>query len=91
MQPTGQQDALGQIIASITREILNPFIILVSAAAVLYFVWGVLKFVKGFDDDTSREDGKRHMIWGIIGISIMILTYVIINVIANTVGVPRPY
>lgn len=91
MQQSGNQDALGQLITSITREILNPFIILVSAVAVLYFVWGVLKFVKGFDDDTSREDGRRHMIWGIIGISVMILTYVIINVIANIVGVPRPY
>lgn len=91
MQQTGQQDALGQIISSISREILNPVIVFLAAAAVLYFIWGVLKFVKGFDDDTSREDGRRHMIWGIIGISIMILTYVIINVIANTVGVPRPY
>ncbi|OHA85329.1 MAG: hypothetical protein A2408_01210 [Candidatus Yonathbacteria bacterium RIFOXYC1_FULL_52_10] len=84
-------DPLGQLISSISREILNPFIVLISSAAVLYFVWGVLKFVKGFDDDTSREDGKRHMIWGVVGMSIMLLVYVIINVIANVVGVPRPY
>ena len=84
-------DPLGQLISSISREILNPFILLISSAAVLYFVWGMLKFVKGFDDDTSREDGKRHMIWGVVGMSIMLLVYVIINLIARTVGVPAPY
>jgi len=84
-------DALDRLISSISREILNPAIILIAVLAILYFVWGVLKFVKGFDDDTSREDGKRHMVWGIVGLSIMVLVYVIINLIARTVGVPVPY
>jgi len=66
-------------------EIINPLIILLFAAALLYFIWGVLRFIYYPENTKERADGKRHMIWGIVGIAIMLSVFGIMNFIFNTV------
>jgi len=74
------------LIGNITREILIPIIALLFALATLYFLWGVVGFILNTDNDEERTKGKNHMIWGIVGMFIMIASYGIINIIANTLG-----
>ncbi len=69
--------------------ILNPVIVGMFALAVLLFIYGVFKYVKNSDSDDERATGRRHMIWGIVGMFIMISVFGIIQVILNTVGAPR--
>ncbi len=66
--------------------ILNPIITLLFALAVVYFLWGVSQFILNSESDEAREKGKMHMIWGIVGIFIMIAVFGIIRLIANTFG-----
>jgi ABC-type phosphate transport system permease subunit len=74
------------IIDRIVAVIINPLIYLLFAVAFLYFLWGVMMFIWKSDSDDDRKTGVRHMLWGIIGMFIMIAAFGIINLIENTLG-----
>ncbi|MEK7662375.1 MAG: hypothetical protein AAB355_02700 [Patescibacteria group bacterium] len=80
-------------LSRVSYYILNPLIGLFFALALMYFIWGVVVFIKNTDNETEKETGKNHMIWGIIGLFIMIGVYGIIGLITGTfapgVQVPR--
>jgi len=75
----------------INELIINPIIILLMSVALVVFIWGVVQFVMNREGTTisgdgksspgSLEQGKRHMVWGIIGLVIMVSVFGIIKVI----------
>ena len=79
------------LILSVSDEILNPLIFFLMALASLQFIWGLIKYLKDSDNDEVRQDGKRHMIYGIIGLAIMIAAFGVIDFIAGSIGVPSPF
>lgn len=72
------------IIQKVNDAILTPIIILLFALAMMYFLYGVLKFIQNQDNETEQTEGKRHMVWGIVGIAIMVSVYGILHLIQNT-------
>lgn len=77
------------LVARITSAIINPIIALIFAAGFLVFVWGIVQFMVGLSQDSEqKDDGKRHMLWGVIGMAIMIAALGILRLIANTFGIP---
>lgn len=48
---------------------LVPFML---TLAVLYFLWGLAKFVLAAGDEGARESGRSIMIWGVIAITVMV-------------------
>jgi hypothetical protein len=56
------------------------------AIAVIYFIFNVIKFVvaKGGEDSKAAKD---HMIWGLIGLFVILAFWGIIALISNTLGV----
>jgi len=75
------------LITNIKTAIINPIIGIIFALAFLLFVWGVAVFLMKADDATGREQGKNHIIYGLIGMFIMVSVFGIINIITNTLGV----
>ncbi|MEI6580633.1 MAG: hypothetical protein WCO07_00475 [bacterium] len=75
------------VIASINRQIINPLILLLFALALVYFLYGVFEFIANQSSEESKTDGKKHMIWGIIGITIMMGVFSIMNIIINTLNI----
>lgn len=71
----------------ITANILQPITEILFAIAIGYFLYGVMKFVMNQDNDEAQEEGKMHMLWGVIGIAIMFSVYGILNFINSAVGV----
>ncbi|MDO8548285.1 MAG: hypothetical protein Q7R71_01280 [bacterium] len=74
--------------ANLTRVIINPIIALLFAAGLLLFAWGIIEFLVGSSasgDASKKEDGKRHMLWGIIGMFIMAAAYTLLAFIASNV------
>ena len=78
---------MDNLLNGIKTEIVNPAIYLLLALAGVYFVWGVFSFISNQENDEGREKGKQHMIWGIIGIFIMLSAFGIIKMITGTFGV----
>ena len=55
------------------------------ALAVLVFLWGVFEFIMGSGDEKARETGKQHIVWGLVGLFIMVSAMGIVNLIINTI------
>jgi len=75
-----------QFITKIEAQILVPIITLLSLAAFVLFVWGVVQFMANSENDEKRKIGQQHMLWGIIGLVIMFGANAIIALIRQTVG-----
>ena len=82
--------AVKELIAEINENLVNPFIILLIAAAFLWFLWGVALYIIHSDSEEERAIGRRHMIWGIVGIFIMVAVFGILKIVLNSFGVPIP-
>lgn len=75
------------LIETFNTAIINPALLLIFAAGTLGFVYGVVEFIWGVEQGNDlKEDGKRHMLWGLIGMFIMVSAWAIIKLIAGAVG-----
>jgi len=63
----------------------NPLILLLSAAALLVFLWGIAEYIRGADNETERQKGAMHMMWGLIGLFIMLSAYTLLKISVDTV------
>jgi hypothetical protein len=73
-----------QGLAAVAIGILRQLVFLIVGLAVVYFLWGVAKFVLAVNEEKARDEGKKQMIWGIIGIFVMVSVWGLVNVIAGT-------
>ncbi|HDO23843.1 MAG TPA: hypothetical protein ENG99_01350 [bacterium] len=62
---------------------LNPLIGLVIALGLAVFIYGVVEFIAGADNQEKRDKGKQHIVWGIVGLLIMVAVAGIIQIIQN--------
>lgn len=58
------------IMDKIVDLIIDPLILFVFAAGMVLFMWGLVQFMRNIEG--SKEEGKQHMLWGIIGMFIMV-------------------
>lgn len=54
--------------------------------AFVVFLWGVLKFIRS-SEKTDKEDGKRFIYMGLIGLFVMVSVWGIIKIVATTLGI----
>ena len=80
----------GVLVSRITEFIVQPLIELLFVAATVVFVWGIFQFIAGGDSEDSRSEGKRHMLWGIIGMFIMVAAGGILYISAKTFQIDIP-
>ena len=66
-----QADNIDQLISTLTDMIVS-IIPVVLVLAILFFFWGLAKFILHADDETKRAEGKQIMIWGIIALFVII-------------------
>jgi uncharacterized membrane protein YidH (DUF202 family) len=72
-----------EIINKTTQEIINPFIVFLAVLATVIFLWGIVEFVAGADNEEKRNLGKKHIIWGILGLAIMLGVFGIMQILYN--------
>lgn len=65
--------------------LLNPVMLLLAGAAAVYFLWGMVEFLNHMREGKGLDDGKRHMIYGIAGLFVIVCAYAIIQFIQNTI------
>lgn len=76
--------ALDEFLVKVVVQIINPIILLLAASAFVVFLWGVFEFIAHAGDETKRAEGKRAILWGLIGLVIIFGAYGIINVALGT-------
>ena len=76
--------SLDSFISNVDRMIINPLILFLFALAVVFFLFGVLEFIFNQENEEKKTTGKSHMLWGIVGIAIMLGVWTLLNMIINT-------
>ncbi|MEK7499776.1 MAG: hypothetical protein AAB649_04185 [Patescibacteria group bacterium] len=75
-----------QLLQNIWTYIVDPAMLLLFTAGFLVFVYGLVVFLWHLKDGTGHDEGVNHMLWGIIGMFIMVSVWGIIALLVNTVG-----
>lgn len=55
-------------------------------AAVAVFFWGVVKFISNADDEKAVAEGKLYLVWGMIGIFVIVALWGIVGFIQANLG-----
>ncbi|HET8574870.1 MAG TPA: hypothetical protein VFM02_01710 [Candidatus Paceibacterota bacterium] len=77
-------DNITDLINKINHVIVNPLIVLLFALAVVVFFIGIVQFLFN-DTPENRQNASRHMLWGVIGMVIMLSVFAIMNFIVDTI------
>ncbi|MCC7160387.1 hypothetical protein IT399_01515 [Candidatus Nomurabacteria bacterium] len=80
---------LDTFIFNVGDKIINPLIELLFALALVYFLYGVYQFFANADNEESKITGRDHMIWGIVGLTIMMGVFTILNMVLSTLNIPK--
>ncbi len=83
-------EAAQSMVSRIEEVILFPVLSFMLALALLYFLWGAYEFVANADSDSGRDTGKSHMMYGIIGMVVMVSALAILRLAAGTFGLDVP-
>lgn len=67
------------------NELLGAILPLLIAIGVVYFVWGVITYVVGSDEE-SKKKGREKMIYGIIGLVVIVGMWGLVRIVTNTFG-----
>lgn len=76
--------AANSLVGRFVDYIIDPAILIIFSAGFFLFLWGLVVFLWNIDEGAENTAGKQHMIWGIVGMLVMVSVYGIISIIDNT-------
>lgn len=65
--------------------VLFPLITLLLAVAFLWFLYGGFLYIAKADQSGEREKGRKHMLFGVIGLVVMTTAGAILAIAANSI------
>lgn len=68
----------------LVRNIVNALLPIIIAFAVLFFFYGLVKYVLSANDEGARSEARSIMIWGIIIIFVMVSVFGLVNILIRT-------
>ncbi len=76
-------------------NLIDGLVVIVVALGLVFFLWGLAKFILNAGDEKGREAGKQVMFWGIIALFVMISVWGIINFLQSAIfgngGIEDPW
>ena len=87
LSPNIAYASVDSFVLSVDRYIINPIIVLLFVLAFAYFLFGVFQFILNQGNEEKKTAGKSHMLWGIVGITIMFGVWTILNIILATFNI----
>lgn len=79
-----QLDSIINNIGSTLQTVIGLIFIL----ATVIFLWGVIRFIASSGDETARTKSRGMMLWGIIGLAVMVAAWGITTLLIDYFGVP---
>lgn len=77
------------IIDSASGIVTGVLIPLAFSLCLLYFFWGVTQYIRsGAGGDKAVEEGRKVMVWGIVGMFVAFSIWGIITFIQTELGIP---
>ncbi len=73
-------------VARVNEVILYPLIALLFGLALFIFIYGCYEYIAHAGESSAHETGRMHILWGIIGMFVMLVAYSILGIAAGTFG-----
>lgn len=71
-------------LVEIFTSIINTAVPIVLAFAVLGFFWGLAQYMLSAGDSSKTEEGRKLMIYGVIGLFVMVSLWGILGILSAT-------
>lgn len=68
----------------VISDIINTALPIIVGLAVLFFFWGLAKYILNAGDEEKKAEGRNIMIWGIITLFIMISVWGLVHLLVDT-------
>ncbi len=79
-----------ELVQRATSIITGTMVPLAFALCLLYFFWGIAKYIrKDAGGDRAAEEGRRVMMWGLLGIFVVFSIWGIIEFIQKEFQLPQ--
>lgn len=76
-----------ELLDSVKEHIINPIILLLIGVALVVFFYGLVEFLLNKDKaSANRQELYDKMIWGVVGLAIMLSVFGIMNFIVATLN-----
>ena len=75
-----------EVLSRFVQFIITPAVFLIFTAGLFLFLWGLVVFLYNLREGADYKQGLQHMIWGLVGMLIMMSVYGIIVLVSNTLG-----
>lgn len=70
----------------LTTNFINPLIPFLIAVATLIFIFGVVRYITAAGDEEKTKEGRKFIIYGIIGLAIIVLVWGFVNILINSLN-----
>lgn len=88
----GTPGAAGSAMTTVTeviarfQSIINLIIPFLVGLAVLVIIYGIFGFVTSAGDEEARATAKQFIIWGVIGVFLMLSVWGLVTILVNSFG-----
>lgn len=79
------------MVDKIATVLINPLLLLLFAVGLLVFIFGIVEFLVNLNKsgkNTGIDKGRKHILYGLIGMFVMVAAYAIVGIIVNTFPLP---
>jgi hypothetical protein len=83
--PPGLNCNAGTNVNSLIRTVINWVLSITLGIAVLFVIIGGFRYITAQGNESQATEGRQTVINALIGIAIIVLSYVIVTVVANLV------
>ena len=74
-------------IISKVKDVLLKVVSLLIIVGTVVFMWGIIRYISAGDDETKVEEGRNLIIFGLIGLAVMVSVWGLVKIIADTFGI----
>ena len=67
--------------------ILDIVIPILMVIATIVFIWGIISYILSAGSDERKKEAKNLIIWGLIGLFVIVAMWGLVTVIGSTFGV----
>ncbi len=71
-------------------RVLGRVVPIIIGFALVVFLWGILKYIWSGSDEKQRIESRQFMLWGIIGLAVMVSVWALVGIIARLSGTGIP-
>lgn len=80
----GGEHTFASIVNNTLEIVFTPLVALLVGLGLVIFFWGLIKYLGSTGNDEDQKKARDIMVYGIIGLFIMISVWSFVNILAST-------